>query len=300
MMELFPQNTTAELVLDAKAKLGEGAIWHPTEKKLYWVDIEAAELHIYDPATNKDMQFPAGGKVGTVVPIEGGGVLLAVQNSIYSMDTKTGELTLVTKPLEDPLVRFNDGKTDPSGRFWVGTMAYDVKEGAAALYRMDKDKSFHRVVDNVTISNGIMWSADKRTMYYIDTPTLTVQAFDYDDETGEISKGRVVIRIPASLNGSPDGMTIDAEGKLWIALWGGSAVIRCDPATGEIMQRVDVPALHTTSVAFGGENLDILYITTVREWLTPEQLEKYPGSGGLFAIKPGVQGVPAEFYRGQL
>ncbi|MCC9137060.1 SMP-30/gluconolactonase/LRE family protein [Pontibacter silvestris] len=302
MMESFKihQNTTAELVLDAKARLGEGAIWHPTEKKLYWLDIEAAALHIYDPATKEDIQFSTGEKAGTIVPIQGGGVLLAMQNSIRKMDTSTGDVTLVTQPLNDSMVRFNDGKADPAGRFWVGTMAHDIKEGAAALYRMDKDKGFHQVLDKVTISNGIVWSADKKTMYYVDTPTLTVQAFDYDDKTGDLSNGRVVVRVPESLNGSPDGMTIDAEGKLWVALWGAAAVIRCDPATGEILQRIEVPALQATSVAFGGENLDILYITTVREWLTPEQLEKYPLSGGLFAVKPGVRGVPAELYRGEL
>ena len=294
------QNTTAELVLDARAALGEGAIWHPAEKKLYWVDIEAAELHIYNPATGKDKVLPTGEKPGTVVPIEGGGVLLAAQNSIYSMDTGTGELSLVTKPLHDPLLRFNDGKADPSGRFWVGTMAYDTREGAAALYRMDKDKRFHQVADNVTISNGLVWSADRKTMYYIDSPTLAVQAFDYDDASGEISNGRVVIRVPEAVGGSPDGMAIDTEGMLWIALWGAAAVVRCNPATGETLQRVEVPALQVTSVAFGGENLDMLYITTARTGLSPEQLEKYPGSGGLFAAKPGVRGVPAEFYKGEL
>jgi len=294
------KNMTAKLVLDAKARLGEGAIWHPTENKFYWLDIEAAELHIYDPATKKDIHFPTGEKAGTIVPIQGGGVLLAMQNSIRRMDTNTGELTLVTKPLNDSLVRFNDGKADPAGRFWVGTMAHDLKEGAAALYRMDKDKSFHRVVDNVTVSNGLVWSADKKTMYYVDSPTYTVQAFDYDDQTGEITNGRVVIRIPAAVGGTPDGMAIDAEGKLWIAIWGGAAVVRCDPATGAVLQRVEVPALNVTSVAFGGKNLETLYITTVREWQTPEQLGKYPLSGGIFSVQPGVRGVPAEFYRGEL
>ena len=291
---------TAELVLDAKAKLGEGAIWHPLEKKLYWVDIEAAELHMLDPATKKDISFPTLEKPGTVVPVRGGGALLATQNSICKIDTKTGKLNLVTKPLDNPLIRFNDGKADPSGRFWVGTMAYDTKEGAAALYRMNKDKSFHQVLDNVTISNGIVWTGDKKTMYYIDTPTLEVQAFDYDDETGAVSNGRVVFRMPESVEGSPDGMTIDAEDKLWIALWGGCAVLHVDPATGNILQHVDVPSLNVTSVAFGDENLDTLYITTSREWLTPEQLEKHPESGGVFAVKPGVHGVPANFYTEEL
>ncbi|WP_089320035.1 SMP-30/gluconolactonase/LRE family protein [Pontibacter ummariensis] len=291
--------TTAALELDAKARLGEGALWHPTENKLYWIDIEGEKLHVYDPATKKDTEFLAGARIGTVVPVQGGGALVALQNGIHKIDTKTGKLTFIANPLKEG-IRFNDGKSDPAGRFWVGSMALDSKKGAASLYRMDKDRSVHEVLDSVTISNGIVWSPDKKTMYYVDTPTMAVQAFDYNNETGEISNGRVVIRIPQSAGGAPDGMTIDAEGKLWVALWGAGAVTRWDPATGELLQRIEVPAPHTTSVAFGGKNLDKLYITSAREWLSPEQLEKYPLSGGLFVVEPGVRGVPAEFYEGAL
>ncbi|QCR23652.1 SMP-30/gluconolactonase/LRE family protein [Pontibacter sp. SGAir0037] len=295
------QNQRAELVLDAKAKLGEGALWHPTEKKLYWVDINGEALHIYDPATKKDKKFPTGSRVGTVVPVEGGGALVALQSGIHKIDTKIGKLTLIANPIAgDDKMRFNDGKCDPGGRFWVGTMATDGRKEVAALYRMDKDKQVHQVLDKVTTSNGIVWTADKKTMYYADTPTRMVQAFDYDNKTGEISNGRVAFRIPASTGGAPDGMTMDAEGKLWIALWGAGAVTRWDPETGEMLQKIEVPAPETTSCAFGGENLDILYITTAQEWISPENLQKYPLSGGLFAVKPGVKGVKAEFYKGKL
>jgi sugar lactone lactonase YvrE len=297
---IYKQNTTVELVLDAKARLGEGALWHPTEKKLYWVDIEGKALHIYDPATKKDTQFETGERIGTVVPVKGGGALVALQNGIHKIDTKTGKLTLLTNPLPDAQLRFNDGKCDPAGRFWVGSLALDSRKKGAALYRMDKDQRVQQVLDSVSISNGIVWSADRKTMYYVDTPTMSVQAFDYDDETGVISNGSIAFHIPESAGGAPDGMTIDAEGKLWIALWGAGAVTRWDPATGEMLQRIEVPAPQTTSVAFGGENLDVLYITSAREWLSPEQLAKYPLSGGLFSIKPGVRGMPAEFYKGKL
>ena len=151
------------------------------------------------------------------------------------------------------------------------------------------------MLDSVTISNGIVWTADKKTMYYNDTPTLTVQAFDYDDKTGTISKGRVAVRIPKG-TGAPDGMTIDAEGKLWVALWGGNCVARFDPVTGELMQKIMVPAPNVSSCAFGGKNLETLYITTARAWVSPEKLKEFPLSGGLFAVKPGVRGVPAFFY----
>ncbi|MCC9168156.1 SMP-30/gluconolactonase/LRE family protein [Pontibacter harenae] len=297
----LPQNQEAELVLDAKAKLGEGAIWHPTEQKLYWIDIEGKALHIYDPVTKKDIQFPTGSRIGTVVPVQGGGALVALQNGIHKMDTKTGKLTFVLNPIAgDDQMRFNDGKCDPAGRFWVGTMALDSRKKAAALYRMDKNKDVHQMLDSVSISNGIVWTADRKTMYYADTPTMMVQAFDYNDKTGEICNGKVAFRIPRSAGGAPDGMTLDAEGKLWIALWGAGAVTRWDPETGEMLQKIEVPAPQTSSCAFGGENLDILYITTAREWLSPENLKKYPLSGGLFAVKPGVRGVPAYTYKGKL
>jgi sugar lactone lactonase YvrE len=289
------EETEVELVLDAQAMLGEGSLWHPTENKLYWVDIEGKALHIYDPATKKDKQFSMGERIGTVVPAKRGGVLVALQNGIHKFDTKNSKLDFISNPLPDSNLRFNDGKCDPSGRFWVGSLALDSRKKGAALYRMDSDKSIHEMLDSVTISNGIVWSADKKIMYYNDTPTLTVQAFDYDDKTGEIKNGRVAVRIPKG-TGAPDGMTIDAEGKLWVALWGGNCVARFDPLTGELLQKINVPAPNVSSCAFGGKNLDILYITTARAWVSPEKLKEFPLSGGLFAVKPGVKGVPAYFY----
>lgn len=283
----------AELLLDAKATLGEGAIWHPGEKRLYWVDIEGKILHIYDPATGHDRGLPTGGKAGTVVPVEGGGALVALQNGVYRIDTRTGRLSFVANPEKDPDIRFNDGKCDPSGRLWVGTIA---GKGEAALYRLDNDGRISQVLDSVTCSNGIVWTADRKTMYYVDTPTMTIAAFDYDDPTGAISNRRVAIQVPPG-TGAPDGMTIDSEGKLWVAHWGGGCVIRWDPFTGKMLRRIDVPAPHTTSCAFGGENLDVLYITTARQGLNADQLEEYPLSGGLFVVRPGVKGVPPQFYK---
>jgi sugar lactone lactonase YvrE len=294
------EDLRAELVLDAKAMLGEGSLWHPKENRLYWVDIEGKALHIYDPATNEDKQFPVGARVGTVVPVEGGGALVALQTGIHKIDTKTGQLSFVNNPSPDTVnIRFNDGKCDPAGRFWVGTMAMDNRKKGAMLYRIDKDKSIHQMLDSVTISNGIVWTADKKTMYYNDTPTGTVQGFDYNDKTGEITNRRVVIRIPRG-GGGPDGMTIDADGNLWVALWGSGTVGKFDPRTGELLQKVIVPAQNVSSCAFGGKNLDILFITTARAWVNDAKLKEFPLSGGLFSVKPGVKGVPAEFYKGKL
>lgn len=290
------EEPAAKLILDAQAMLGEGAIWQPAEKKLYWIDIEGKALHIFDPVSTEDKVFPVGERIGTVVPVAGGGALVALQNGIHRIDTKTGKLQFVINPLPDANLRFNDGKVDPSGRFWVGSLALDSRRRGASLYRFDPDGTIHTMLDSVSISNGIVWSADKKTMYYNDTPTMTVQAFDYDDKTGDISNGRIAVRIPKGI-GAPDGMTIDKEGKLWVALWGGGCVARFDPMTGELLQKINVPAPNVSSCAFGGDNLETLYITTARAGMTPDKLKEFPHSGGLFAVRPGVKGVPAFFYR---
>ncbi|MBF8964519.1 SMP-30/gluconolactonase/LRE family protein [Pontibacter sp. FD36] len=289
----------AELVLDAKATLGEGAIWHPAEKRLYWVDIEGRELHLFDPTTDEDTVWPVGERAGTVVPIVNGGALVALQNGVHFINTETGELTLVANPLEQDDIRFNDGKCDPAGRFWVGTMALDSREGAAVLYRMEHDGQIAQVLDNLSVSNGLVWTADKSRMYFIDTPTRKVQSFSYDHDTGTIQKERDVIAIPEH-EGKPDGMTIDDRGRLWIALYGGGGVGCWDPETGELLLKVKVPAPHTTSCAFGGERLDTLYITTARNGLDNDQLHEFPKSGGIFALKPDAKGVPANFFLSRL
>jgi len=287
----------ASLVLDAKATLAEGPFWHPKEQLLYWVDIEQGYLHVYDPKTKKDRLLPTGTRIGAAVPVKGDGVIVALQNGLHKMNTRTGELEFIINPLAED-IRFNDGRCDPSGRFWIGSMALDERDGAAALYRFDKDKTMHLMLDNVSISNGIVWTSDKKKMYYVDSPTKQVTGFDYDDATGEISNRRIAVDI--KIDGFPDGMIIDSEDKLWTALWGGSAVARWDPETGELLQKIDVDALHVSACTFGGEDLKTLYITTARKGLNAEQLEQYPLSGSLFAIDVDVKGVPTEYYQGRL
>mgnify|MGYP005754804751 CR=1 FL=1 len=289
----------ANLELDAKAILGEGALWHPTAQLLNWIDIEGKALHLYNPENGNDNVLDVGARIGTVVPVADGGALVALQNGIFYIDTDTGKLTFLTDPIGREDIRFNDGKCDPAGRFWVGTMALDKRTGGADLYMLDLQGNVHHKLANLTISNGIVWSLDKRTMYFTDTPTQQVKAFDYDNETGTICNERVIIEIPEEV-GAPDGMTLDAEGNLWVALHGGGAVAKYNPTTGEQLQKVKVPVPKTTSCAFGGKNLDTLYITTARDGLIEDELKEYPGSGGIFAVKPGVRGLKASFYRGSI
>jgi sugar lactone lactonase YvrE len=285
----------AESILHAQATLGEGALWHPEVARLYWVDIEGRALHIFDPTTGQDVQWPTGKRIGTVVPMHNGHALVALQNGIHELDPATGALTRLADPIADEHLRFNDGKCDPAGRFWVGTFDLQGRAHAGTLYRFDPDGSTHVMLRHVTNSNGLAWSLDQHTMYYIDTPTQAVQAFDYDHASGHIENPRVIIRIPEDLGG-PDGMTIDAEGKLWVAIWGAGQVHRYDPGTGTLLQTIYVPAPHTSSCAFGGPELKTLYITTARGGLSPEQQAQFPLSGNLFAAEPGVAGVPACFF----
>lgn len=284
----------AELILDAKSDLGEGAIWHPKEKKLYWVDINRGLLHRYDPATGLNGTTELGQKAGTVVPTNKGNAIVALHDGIYLYRFASGKLKLLQPNPEKSTTgnRFNDGKCDPAGRFWVGTIGPD---NSAALYRMDADNSIRVMKREVGTSNGIVWSRNRKTMYYTDTNTGKVVAYDYDNRTGGISGPRDAIVVPREM-GAPDGSTTDAEGMIWIAHWGGSCVARWNPETGELLCKVEVPAKHVTSCAFGGKNLDILYITTAREGLGEKDLQEYPLSGGLFAVKPGVKGIRANFF----
>ncbi len=291
-----PTITEARHLLPAQAVLGEGAIWHPAEGKLYWVDILGKALHVFDPQSGADRVLPTGSYVGTVVPSEHGQVILGLQNGIHRMNVVTGALSLLVNPLPGPPVRFNDGKCDPAGRLWIGTISMDGARGSSKLYCYDGDGSLHEVLNDVSISNGIVWTADRKTMYYNDTPSSTVQAFDYDYETGNISNRRVAIRIPES-DGWPDGMCIDAEDKLWIAMWGAGSVNHYDPLSGTLLRQVKVPAPHTASCTLGGPELKTLYITTARVELTDEELKRFPLSGDLFAAEVEVPGVPAGFYR---
>jgi sugar lactone lactonase YvrE len=193
--------------------------------------------------------------------------------------------------------QFNDGKCDPAGRFWAGTVDFTDFERLGNLYRLDPDLSVHRMLEGVQISNGIAWTLDGTEMYYIDSRLHRVDAFDCDLETGEIENRRVAFHIPEEM-GLPDGMTIDGEGMLWIALFKGSRVSRWDPFESRLLQTVDLPVSNVTSCAFDGENLDQLYITTARRWLNAEQLEKQPLAGGLFRAYVGVTGVPAFEFAG--
>jgi sugar lactone lactonase YvrE len=279
-----------ELILDIRATLGEGPMWNEREQALYFTDILESRMYRYSPSTGNLTRYRAEQFVGTVVSRQRGGLVLAAHRGIYAYDPDSEEMTLLAAPESDPDIRFNDGKCDPRGRFWAGTMSMSGRNGAGALYRLDADGSLHRVLEGVGISNGLGWSPDGGIMYFIDTPTRTVSAFDYDMETGSVANRRTVIEVPES-EGFPDGMTVDEEGKLWIAHWGGYQIARWDPATGRKLASWRLPVPNVSSCAFGGPGMDVLFITTAREGLSPGQLKQYPHSGSLFRLEAGVKGA---------
>ena len=286
-------DTGVELLVDAHAQVGEGPLWDEEQQVLYWVDILSSLLYIYDPATGENRALDVGQHVGTVVTCASGGLMLAVREGFASFDLETQGLTLIANP-EAHITgnRFNDGKCDPAGRFWAGTMAYENPTNQGSLYRLDTDLSVHKIFGDVAISNGIIWSLDHTTMFYIDTLRKNVRAFDYDVETGDISNERVIITVPEEI-GMPDGMAIDSEGMLWVAHYGGSCVSRWNPNTAQLLLKIDLPVTQVTACAFGGPNLDILFITSAAQELDAAELERQPLAGGLFSIKTPYQGVPS-------
>lgn len=288
----------ATVVLRANAKLGEGSIWSVENQKLYWVDIEGRCLNIFNPLTGDNKVYDVGKRIGTVVPVTKSTVLTALEDGIATVNLENGvvDYILNTEIHKEHNKRFNDGKCDPHGRFWVGTLSMDGVRNVSSLYSIDKDLDLQEQVSQVSISNGIAWSADGLKMYYIDTPTGEIVQYDFDANSGNISNRELILKI-AEEDGYPDGMTIDSEGLLWVALWDGFAVIRVDPSNGNIVQKINIPAPKVTSCAFGGPDLDQLYVTTASVEMSAEELEKYPLSGSVFVVDLNVKGLPANHFK---
>jgi sugar lactone lactonase YvrE len=284
-----------ELVLDARADLGEGPRWDARGQRLLWVDIMRGRIHAFLPAKAACRSVDAGRPVGALACEGDGGVVLAVAGGFARLDWESGRVEmLATVETDRPQNRMNDGACDSAGRFWAGTMALDERPHAGALYRLDPDRTVHTMLTDVTISNGIDWSPDGRRMYYVDSPTRRIDVFDFDQGTGAIADRRPFASVPVEA-GIPDGLTVDADGFLWLALWGGAALRRYAP-DGTLERSVPLPVSHPTSCAFGGPNLDELYVTSARRALTPDERARQPMAGGLLRLRPGVVGRPAHFF----
>jgi sugar lactone lactonase YvrE len=272
------------------AYVGEGPVWDPRIGRLLWVDIPHGTLFVTDPADGSTTQRDLGTAVGVVLPRSSGGYVAALQNGFYVLPEE-GEPELIA-PVEasDPATRFNDGETDPQGRLWAGTMGWHAEPGLGSLYRLDVDGRVTRMVEGVSISNGLGWSPDGLTMYYVDTPTYRVDRFDFDPASGDISDRREFVTIRHG-RGRPDGLTVDSEGAVWVATWPGYAVHRYLP-DGSLDAVIPLPVSNVSSCEFGGPDLRDLYITTAWELLSEEEHAAQPLAGSLFRTRLEVPGRP--------
>ncbi|RJP52255.1 MAG: SMP-30/gluconolactonase/LRE family protein [Anaerolineaceae bacterium] len=281
----------AELILDAKATLGEGPAWDAKTETLYWVDI--LEKRIY---AGNELLAQLDDFIGCLAPCRNGHLLLGKRLSFTDFEPASVRENVLASLSEPTANRINDGKCDPAGRFLAGTLDMDEKDSNGVLYSFD-GKNTARLLDGIRISNGLTWSPDHKTFYYIDTPTREVKAFDYDMGTGQIANPRAVIHVPESL-GWPDGMTCDMDGNLWIAMWGGAQVTQWSPNTAKLLEQVSIPAWLSSSCIFGGRDMNELYVTSARKDMSEADLKKYPLSGGLFKILTNVVGTPTFEFRG--
>jgi len=289
--------TEVACVLDAKASLGEGPIWDAADRALYWVDIKGHAIHRFDPASGQDQAWPTAEDIGSLALREGGGLVTATASGFGFHDLDNGQRTPIVDP-EPGLAknRFNDGKPDRRGRFWAASMEDAEREPTGALYRLDPDLSCHRMVGEVICSNGLCWSPDERILYFADSIRHMVWRWDFEPEAGTISNRRVFLEIDPAM-GDPDGATVDAEGHYWLAQWGGWRIARYDP-DGRRERTVEMPVAQPTCPAFGGPDLDVLYVTTARFGLDAAALAKQPQAGGIFAIDAGVKGIAERRFAG--
>lgn len=293
-------STEATLAFKSEATLGECPVWDEQVGRLYWIDIISGKLCRCDPSSGENVAFAIGSPVGSFALRQGGqGAIIATEGGFAFLGFDSGETT----PLSDPEPhlpgnRFNDGKCDPKGRFWAGTLSCDNEKDAGSLYCINSTLNITKKWDHLTCSNGMAWDTDDHIFYLIDSVNQTIHCFDYDLETGGISNQSVVAQLDYN-NVLPDGMTIDTENKLWVALYNGSAIIRLDPSSGDILYKVNVPVPQVTSCTFGGPDFRELYITTAREGMSQEEIRRKPLSGSVFKAEVPFYGSPASRFAGK-
>ena len=283
-------------VVDAKNKLGEVPVWDVREQALYWVDIEGKLLQRLSPATGEVKRWTMPERIACFALRESGGLIVAFASGLAFYDLDSGEIEWIAKPEAHlPTNRFNEGKCDRKGRFWAGTMSMTGRRHGS-LYRLDRDGRVARMVTGVTVSNGVGWSPDGTRMYYVDTLTGRIDVFDFDEHWGTITNRRPFVTV-SHRAGHPDGLVVDADGCVWLALWAGGALHRYTP-DGQLERTIKLPVTHPTKCAFGGEDSTDLYITSAWIELTPAEREAQPLAGGLFVCRPGVAGQPTRLFDG--
>lgn len=286
-----------KLEWEIPAILGEGPLWVAEEQAIYWVDIVAKQVHRFGTVDGSKKSWQFDFEVTSLVQRESGGWLATVRDGFVFFDLETGSITPIEMPETHlPDNRFNDGKVDAQGRFWAGTMDEGEAEQSGTLYRLDPDMSMKVVDGDYIIANGPAFSPDGKVLYHNDTTKRCIYAYDLNAD-GSVSNKRVLVQFGDKSEGSPDGLTVDVNGDLWQASFGGHRITRFS-SEGEVKQVLEMPVPNITSCTFGGENLDTLYITTARCLLDEETLKQYPLAGSLFSYKPGVKGLPTTKFAG--
>jgi sugar lactone lactonase YvrE len=286
-----------ECVLDVKASLGECPVWSVDEQVLYWVDINAPSLNRFDPLAARNTAWTMPEAIGCFALRERGGFIAALRSGFWFLDREGRlERKVAAAPYDGAHHRFNDGRADARGRLWAGSMNENRDAATAALYRLDPDLTLSAMIAGVTISNGLAWSPDGRTLYHADTPTRTVHAWDFDAAAGAIANRRRFAQFAAETD-RPDGAAVDREGCYWTALYRGGRIVRLSPR-GETLAEFPLPVLCPTMCAFGGPDLKTIYVTSARQKRDADELARLPLSGGLFALRADVPGLPEPKFAG--
>jgi sugar lactone lactonase YvrE len=280
----------ARLLYEHDAFVGEGPVWDPRTGRLIWVDIPNNHVFTTDPSTGETSRRELDRSVGVVLPRAAGGYVAALQDGFYVLPVDGAPELIAAVEADNPATRFNDGEIDPQGRLWAGTMGWEAEPGAGSLYRLDPDGSVRRMLEGVTISNGLGWSPDGTTMYYVDTPTMRIDRFDFDPVGGDISGRREFVTIRYG-GGRPDGLTVDSEGAVWVATWPGYGVHRYTP-DGTLDAVIPLPVSNVSSIELGGPDLCDAFITTAWELLSEEEHAEQPLAGSLFHARVEVPGRP--------
>jgi sugar lactone lactonase YvrE len=292
-----------QIAVASPSLLGESPVWHPREQVLYYCDIPACTLNRFDAATGELSHWTFDSEIASCAPMLDGGMLLAARDGLWRFDPDTGKRALLAAPPYDPKVeRFNDGKCDPQGRFWVGTVYEPRDPPLASLYCFHQG-ALTESAAGITVSNGLAWSADGRTMYWSDTQTHTVYAFDFDGASGGLSARRVMAAFPAkqldqplaAYGGRPDGAAVDAHGNYWVAMFEGQRLL-CLSASGQTLREVRLPVRCPTMPCFGGADLKTLFITTSRRGRPAAELAEQPWAGCVLSLRVDVPGLPAHLF----
>ena len=286
-----------ECVLECRNRLGEGPIWSGHEQALYWVDIVAPAIHWFHPASGEHRSWPVPEHVASLSLRQVGGLVIALARGFATFDLESGAVEMINPCEADlPENRFNDGRCDRAGRFWAGSLPYTEDQPKGTLWRLEPDHTAHRVLSGITVPNGLCFSPDDRIMYFTDSPTRRIMAYDFDLATGTPSNPRLFAKVPDEA-GWPDGAIVDADGGVWSCKWDGARVVRYSP-DGTVDRVVAMPVPRPTCAAFGGADLDVLYVTSASDRLSEAQRAEFPLSGNLFALDAGMRGLPDPRYEG--